>query len=196
MTTSTNTELAKLFQQLNEQHFDGFLDLPDLKWNSRLRSSAGRFIPGRSEQKRGKNKGSLTARLAAMAGISRAGTHSVAAQRPAQIEVATYLAQEGESARHIRDTLAHEMIHYWLWVRGRPYGHTPEFYEKMEQVGTTRYNPVPRTRPYKYSYRCPNCAENFQARRKLGPLACAKCCKSHSGGRYDSRFQLKLEEKA
>ena len=39
-------DLALIFAQINERHFDGFLDLPTLQWNSRLRSSAGRFFPG------------------------------------------------------------------------------------------------------------------------------------------------------
>ena len=39
--------LEAIFQEINEKHFDGFLDAPVLEWNSRLRSAAGRFIPGR-----------------------------------------------------------------------------------------------------------------------------------------------------
>jgi len=154
------------FQWINREHFDGFLDQPSLRWNSRLRSSAGRFIPG-----------------------SRKWT----AKNPPTIEIASYLLTESECAKFILDTLAHEMIHHWLWVLGRPYGHTPEFYEKMNQMGVSRYNPVPRVRPPKYIYRCPACGQEFPARRALGALACAKCCKRHTGGRYDSRFKLVLD---
>src|SRR5690606_1591958 len=101
-------------------------------------------------------------------------------QVPPVIELASYLMEEGEAEKLVRDTLAHEMIHYWLWVRGKPYGHTPEFYEKMIAMGCSRYNPVPRLRPYKYLYQCPSCSREFPARRRLGPLACATCCKKHS----------------
>jgi hypothetical protein len=87
------------------------------------------------------------------------------------------------------------MIHYWLWVRRRPYGHTPEFFEKMRILGTTRYNPVPRLRPFRYVYRCLACEGEYPARRKLGPLACARCCKQHSNGKYDVRFRLELHRK-
>jgi predicted SprT family Zn-dependent metalloprotease len=109
------------------------------------------------------------------------------------IEIASYLLSEADCAKYIVDTLAHEMIHFWLWVRNQPYGHTPEFYAKMKQMGVSRYNPVPRVKPPKYIYRCPACHQEFPARRALGVLACAKCCKKHAGGKYDSRFKLFLD---
>jgi predicted SprT family Zn-dependent metalloprotease len=164
-------ELVQLFEEINSRHFDGFLDPPKLKWNRRLRSSAGRFVPG-------------------------ARPWSIwAAERPPTIEIASYLLQEANALDLIRDTLAHEMIHYWLWVRRKPYGHTPEFWDKMTVMGVSRYNPVPRVRPYRYLYRCKGCRGEFPARRKLGLLACARCCKEHAGGRFDPRFELLLERK-
>ena len=156
---------ASQYAELNATYFEGQLDAPVLRWNSRLRSSAGRFIPG-----------------------SRKWFSEV----PPVIEVASYLLEEKDGAKHIRDTIAHEMIHYWLWVRRRPYGHTAEFSAKMREMGTLRYNPVPRLRPHKYKYRCPNCAREFPARRKLGKLACKQCCISYAAGRYDARFRLQL----
>ena len=158
-------ELLNLFQRVNEIHFDGFLEPPVLKWNSRLRSSAGRFIPG---------------------------SRKWFLERPPVIEIATYLKEEIEAEKHLLDTIAHEMIHYWLWVRRRPYGHTPEFWEKMQLMGVSRYNPVPRLKPPKYLYRCPGCSRDFPARKKWGKLACATCCKTHSGGKFDIRFKLEL----
>lgn len=157
--------LLELFEQINQQHFDGFLEPPRLRWNSRLRSSAGRFIPGSRKFFR---------------------------DYPPVIEVASYLLQEEKKDILVADTLAHEMIHYWLWVRKKPYGHTPEFWTKMQLMGVSRYNPVPRTRPYRYVYQCPACQKEFFARKRLGPLACAGCCKLHSGGRYHPQFKLIL----
>lgn len=162
-------DLLSLFELINRDHFDGFLEAPVLRWNPRLRSSAGRFIPGTRPG-------------------SRRFFHPVS---PA-IEIASYLVTEERAAELIADTLAHEMIHYWLWVRRKPYGHTAEFHSKMNLMGVSRYNPVPRSRPYKYVYLCGTCETEFPARRKLGPLACAKCCRKHSGGRYDARFKLML----
>ena len=129
-------DLNSIFDQLNQRHFDGFLERPTLRWNSRLRTSSGRFFPG-----------------------SRA--RGVAAT----IEVASYLLEEAGFETHVTETIAHEMIHYWLWVRRRPYGHTEEFYDKMTLMGARRYNPVPRKRPYKYLYQCSHCAAIFKARR-------------------------------
>jgi predicted SprT family Zn-dependent metalloprotease len=155
------------FQEINCTHFDAFLDPLHLHWNSRLRSSAGRFIPG-----------------------SRIYSHI----RP-KIEIASYLMEEANAMALIRDTLAHEMIHYWLWVRRKPYGHTPEFIKKMKEMGVSRYNQVPRTRPYKYVYQCNHCEKTFPTRKILGVLACAACCKKYSGGKYDARFNLRLDRR-
>ncbi len=149
-------------------HFDSFLDPPVLRWNSRLRTSAGRFIPG---------------------------SRKFWSIRPAVIEIATYLLQEKESHFLILDTLSHEMIHYWLWTRSRAYGHTAEFLKKMKQMGVSRYNPVPKRRPPKYLYRCLECQTDFPARKKLKRnVACAACCNSKNAGKYDIRFRLVMTE--
>lgn len=158
-------DLLAVFADINEKAFDGFLDPPILRWNSRLRTSAGRFIPG-----------------------SRKFFH----QAPPTIEVASYLMEEQQARDLIFDTIAHEMIHYWLWVRRKPYGHTAEFLAKMREMGVSRYNSVPRTRPYRYVYRCGGCTKEFPAKKRLGMLACADCCKTHAGGRFDARFKLEL----
>ena len=164
--TALRLDLHRIFQEINFRYFDGFLDLPELKWNSRLRSSAGRFVPGSRKYIR---------------------------EAPPAIEVAEYLNQEPNAEALIRDTVAHEMIHYWLWVRRRPYGHSGEFLQKMRAMGVSRYNPVPRTRPYKYIYSCRGCQKEFYARKKLGLLACAHCCQRHSQGKFDRRFKLLLK---
>lgn len=155
--------LLLLFEEINTQHFDGFLDAPSLVWNSKLRTSAGRFFPG-------KRNGAQEAR----------------------IEVASYLLEVENSSVHIRDTLAHEMIHFWLWVRRKPYGHTDVFWEKMQAMGVSRYNSVARNQPYKYVYACESCQKEFKARRLLGTLACLSCCKEFSKGIFDPRFRLIL----
>ncbi len=157
--------LNDFFEAINREHFDGFLDPPVLAWNSRLRSSAGRFIPGSRKWFR---------------------------EAPPKIEVASYLLDEGNSEALIQDTMAHEMIHYWLWVRRKPYGHTDEFYTKMKAMGVSRYNPVPRLRTPKYLYRCPACLKDFPARRRLGVLACLECCRKDAKGKFDPRFKLEL----
>lgn len=160
-------DLREIFRELNDRHFQGGLEEPQLHWNSRLRVSAGRFYPGTR---------------------SRWVRHP----RKPLIEIASYLLEEKEGVRLVEDTLGHEMIHFWLWQRRRPYGHTPEFYQKMEEMGVSRYNTVPRQRPLKYAYECPECKKEVLARKKLGALACANCCKKHHGGYYHPKYRLVL----
>lgn len=155
--------LIQIFDEINAQHFDGFLDRPTLQWNAKFRTSAGRFFPGN-------RNGDVEAR----------------------IEIAAYLLDVENSTVHIRDTLAHEMIHFWLWVRRKPYGHTDAFKEKMQAMGASRYNSVARLQPYKYVYVCENCRKEFKTRRKIGVLACLSCCKEFSEGKFDVRFRLIL----
>lgn len=163
-----SVDLNRLFERVNLLYFDNVLEKPVLKWNPRLRTSAGRFTPG---------------------------SRKYWQQYPPLIEVASYLLEEEEAESLVWDTLVHEMIHYWLWFRRKPHGHTAEFVRKMKEIGVSRYNPVPRRRPYRYVYRCPSCSKEFLARRRWGVLACARCCDSFSEGRYDSRFRLFLEKK-
>ena len=140
--------------------FDGELPIPEIRWNSRLQTTAGRFIPE--------------------------------TENPI-IEVANYLLEEENAELLIRDTVGHEMIHYWLWVKNLPYGHTSDFYEKMEEIGVSRYNPVPRHRPFKHCYACDHCDQKIWVRRRLKVAACAACCNQHSSGKYHARFKLRLE---
>ena len=168
MAHQADFDLIAVFEEVNRRHFDGFLDAPTIRWNSRLRSSAGRFIPGSRKFWR---------------------------ERPAVIEIASYLVGEARAAALIADTMAHEMIHFWLWIRRKPYGHTAEFLVKMRAMGVSRYNPVPCLRPFRYIYLCSACQKEFPTKRALGVLACAKCCKAYSSGRFDRRFELRLLRK-
>lgn len=176
--------LEEIFHLINREHFDEFLDLPQLKWNSRLRASAGRFFPGSRQ---------TPVSQSVFSWFSHGDHIKSKSGRQPLIEVASYLLEEPRADALIRDTVAHEMIHYWLWVRRKPYGHTPEFTQKMKAMGVSRYNTVPRLRPPKYTYRCPSCGGAFPARKRLGNLACMKCCKEHAGGKFDARFKLQLE---
>ena len=166
--TSEECSLIALFLQINIDHFESVLTPPLLVWNSRLRSSAGRFSPGHESL--------------------------FSSERP-KIEVASYLLEEKDADELVWDTLAHEMIHYWLWFLGRPYGHTKEFLIKMREMGVSRYNPVPRRTQAKYLYRCPHCRMEYPFRKRVRERACGECCKKYSGNRFDIRFKLKLDRK-
>ena len=41
-----NLDLVRMFSEWNLKSFHGKLPVPEIRWNSRLKSSAGRFIPG------------------------------------------------------------------------------------------------------------------------------------------------------
>jgi len=162
-------DLKVIFQKINDAHFDSRLPLIELKWNSRLRVSAGRFFPGKRK-------------------------YLIRPASPPVIEIASYLSEEVNGIDLIEDTLAHEMIHYWLWFDRKPYGHTPEFYFKMKEMGVSRYNPVPRERAHKYIYACPSCEVEFKARRKWKSSACFECCKKYSMGYFDKKFILYVKK--
>ncbi len=157
--------LSDIFSSLNQQHFSGELPLPKLTWNSRLRSSAGRFCPG---------------------------SRNILKPRAPLIEIASYLQELDDGLLHITDTLLHEMIHYWLWIKHKPYGHTPEFHHIMKRVGARRYNPVPKLSAVKYWYECPRCLHKSPARRRLGSVACLSCCKKWNQGKYHENFRLRI----
>ncbi|MGZ3695564.1 MAG: SprT-like domain-containing protein [Bdellovibrionota bacterium] len=159
--------LADIFHELNLQHFSGELPLPELEWNSRLSSTAGRFCPG----------------------IRR----PILAREP-KIEVASYLRELSDGQDHVRDTVLHEMIHYFLWHRRLPYGHTPEFHDILKRVGAKRFNTVPKVRPVKYWYECPGCLRRIPARRRMDRYACASCCEKYSAGMFKEKFRLRLVE--
>src|SRR5690242_19787636 len=77
--------LEQIYEELNLTHFEGCLIRPDLRWNHRLRSSAGRFIP-----------------------VSRRFWPTGHELKPT-IEVAGYLLQEARARELIYDTMGHEM---------------------------------------------------------------------------------------
>ena len=152
-------DLIRLFTEWNLKSFDGVLPMPELRWNSRLSTSAGRFIPSRGRS---------------------------------IIEIAEYLLLEDHAEELIRDTLGHEMIHYWLWELGKPYGHTAEFHAKMQEIGVSRYNSVPKHRPFKHCYVCSSCDQKIWVRKKLQGAACAACCNRLANGKYHPDFRLQL----
>jgi predicted SprT family Zn-dependent metalloprotease len=135
----------------------------ELGWNSRLSSTAGRFCTG---------------------------SRNPLLPRPPVIEVATYLRDVPDGSTHVRDTVLHEMIHYYLWFKRRPHGHTPEFHQILKRVGAKRYNPVPKERKWKHWYECSNCQTGFHTRRKLAPSACLNCCERFNQGRFHLKYQL------
>ena len=123
---------------------------------------------------------------------SAAGRFIAFRWRP-EIQLARYLLNEAESEKHLRDTMGHEMIHYWLWRTGRPFGHTAEFKLKMRAMGVSRYNQVPIKREPKFVYECPECLLEYPRFRRARLIACGGCCKKLNRGKFDLRFKLRLK---
>jgi len=54
--------------------------------------------------------------------------------------------------------------------------------------------PISRRTP-RFLYQCPNCHTSFpRVRRLRRAVACLACCRAHSHGRFDARFRLRLVE--
>src|SRR5262245_32674170 len=76
------------------------------------------------------------------------------------IQISTRYLDLPNAWDEIRDTLGHELVHYWLDFQGKPCGHTPEFRRKLAACGFNRYS---RLRPVsaRYVYRCPGCGIEY-----------------------------------
>jgi len=134
-----------------------------VKWNSRMRSTAGLAYPNSS-----------------------------------QIVLNPKLAAFGWS--EVERTLLHELAHliaHHRCGRRRIAPHGPEWRRACADLGMDNEArchdlPLPRRRmARRYVYQCPACATKVERVRLFRrPAACLKCCQTHSGGRYDKRFNL------
>ena len=142
---------------------DGLADAVRVSWNPRMRTSAGRaFWPARV------------------------------------IELNPVLREFGEA--EIERTLKHELAHLIAYERAgrrRILPHGPEWAAACGELGIPgerACHSLPlkrRKQERKFAYVCTRC---FAVLRRVRPLkqavACAACCRSHNGGRYDARFRL------
>jgi predicted SprT family Zn-dependent metalloprotease len=99
-------------------------------------------------------------------------------------------------------TLRHELAHIIAQFRAgrkRISSHGPEWRQACRDLGIAGEKrchtlPFPAKRyPPRFIYRCPNCRRDFPRVRKLRrTVACLACCRAQNGGKFDSRFRLKL----
>jgi SprT protein len=138
-----------------------------VRWNPRMRSTAGTAFPARSLV-------TLNPRLAEF------GAEEVS--RTLRHELAHLLAYERAGRRRIAP-------HGAEWRRAcRDLG--------LPGEKRTHDLPLPRRqRKPRYFYRCPSCAVEVArvVPLKRGS-ACLRCCRSHNRGRYDARFRFVLLE--
>ncbi|WP_083912968.1 SprT-like domain-containing protein [Rubritalea marina] len=105
------------------------------------------------------------------------------------------------SLTEVRRTLLHELAHllaYWRAGGRRIAPHGIEWRTACADLGipgesATHRLSLPRARQVrKWRYVCPNCDLDVdRVRRVKRKIACASCCKRHSGGRFDQRFVMK-----
>jgi predicted SprT family Zn-dependent metalloprotease len=174
----TTAELQNLYHQFNTEYFESTLPPCKLTWSRALTRAAGNIDVRRREIKL-----SVPLLLEAF--------HNGTLFAP-EYSICGVLCDNSQTA--IREILKHEMIHLWLFERGLPHGHTPEFRAKAREIGQpkTRHSitlPLPKSG---WQYSCAACGDSFARRRRYGrPVACARCCKTFNKGQYDARFKLK-----
>ena len=134
-----------------------------VRWNSRMRSTAGR-----------------------------------ASWPEAAIELNPALREIGTG--EVQRTFLHELAHLIAFERAgrrriRPHG--PEWCRACAELGipgeraSHRLELPSRTLRRQWVYTCPVCQVRVERVRKMrGHMACWSCCRQHSGGRYDARFQF------
>ena len=115
------------------------------------------------------------------------------------IELNPKLAEfEGQIERTLKHELAH-LIAYARAGRRKIEPHGDEWRLACAELGiadeSARHTlPLPRRKQTrKFIYSCPACALRVERVRKFKRhTACLACCKKHSGGQYDHRFQFVL----
>ncbi len=96
-------QIYEIFDKLNKQYFEGKLPYVRILWSDRFGN--GKYF---------KQFGDFIA---------------MPGKRPL-IRLSKKLCDE---PKQIALTLYHEMVHFWLYVNKRPWGHTPEFHEKLKE---------------------------------------------------------------
>ncbi|PQV64493.1 SprT-like family protein [Abditibacterium utsteinense] len=172
---ASDAQLDALYAQINERWFDLSLPLCQMKWSRQLTRAAGNI-----DVKKRIIKLSIPLLVDAFTSVE------------ASFEICGVICDSKERA--LEEILKHELIHLWLHERGLPSGHTQAFRIKAREIGQpkTRHGiarPLPKSG---WIYICPRCNAQIVRRRRFSRLvACARCCKAHSGGVFDARFKLK-----
>jgi SprT protein len=102
----------------------------------------------------------------------------------------------------IERTLLHELAHILAQFRvgrRRVSPHGAEWQRACRDLGISdekRCHNLPfprRTYGARFTYRCPNCRQEFpRVRRVRRAVACLACCREHNGGEFDARFRLRF----
>jgi len=109
---------------------------------------------------------------------------------------------DGQVERTLKHELAH-LIAYHRSGRRRIEPHGVEWRQACADLGIPDERachtlPLPRkTVTRSLAYVCPGCQSVVKRVRKFRrPTACSACCNLHSGGKFDSRFKLRLVQQS
>jgi predicted SprT family Zn-dependent metalloprotease len=166
-------DLQVLWERLNRRFFEGTLPPCRIEWSRRLTRAAGNI-----DVRKRRVKLSVPLLIDAFENNS---AHQVLGVRCE------------DSASAVEEVLKHEAIHLWLFERGLPHGHTPQFRQKAREIGQPRTRhaiarPLPRTG---WVYTCAGCGAQIVRRKRFAAArACARCCRTFSNGKFDARFKL------
>lgn len=94
----------------------------------------------------------------------------------------------------VEETILHEIAHALV---GPGHGHDSTWKAKALEIGCSGgrcYDPSVVIEPdSKYVLRCSTCGNTYpRHRRPRRRVACGRCCKERSGGRFDHRFVMQL----
>jgi len=161
--TINNFDLEDLFDSLNTQHFSGVIKKIPVRWNYKLRTTAGRCI------------------------YTRTRINGCIDYKPTKIELSKKLFKNNNmDIDKIKNTLVHEMTHAFMLQVHNETGHTARFHLIMSRItgefGNHRchnYNVEGLRNKKTVAYWCPcGLAEGSRARMpKAGVIYRAKCCK-------------------
>ncbi len=147
----------------------GYLELAErvrVKWNSRMRSTAGTAYPGRALV-------NLNPRLLEFGEIE--------VDRTLRHELAHLVAQHRAGKKRIEP-------HGEKWQQAcRDLG--------LRDEKRCHTLPLPQRRlPRPHRYRCPRCGDVIDRVRPMRrKVACLSCCRKYNSGEYDERFRLEKE---
>jgi len=148
---------------LKNLHLDSVAEKIQVRWNARMRSTAGRaFWPSAKIEMNPKLReiapeevqGTLLHELAHIVAYARAGRRRIKAHGAEWQQACADLGIPGERVTHSLPLLGRTMKRQWR-------------------------------------YTCPVCGESFDRVRKMKRrAACYACCKTHNAGRFHREFQL------
>ncbi len=150
-------DLEKMFNSLNQKHFNGLITKIPVEWNGRLRVCAGKCFYSRLSLK------------------------------PTRIEISKPIFQKITNSDKVWVTLAHEMTHAYLLEHHKEKGHTQNFQNIMTRITGENKNhrchsyDVTGLRNNKNYYYCCDCgiAEGYRTKApKKGAIYRSNCCNS------------------